>query len=257
MNATRYLVILVVSLSVYLIFNCNRYIENFDATTNRESGTGTTQMVINVDQVRFGYVAKTWKEIAKREITEFPLPLPLGKIKRPPANTSKTTVTEILYLKKLNDSLTPDKLALAEKFNTYRSVVRYFLKYAGENGLKHSQAYIKRAYNDTLTLCLKLQLMYDRPTPIQLAVINGIRFKRVGSDSPTPSYPCCQSLIARVLAGLLIYNNPSQKDNIDNIIKNVDLSQLYGARNFPSDISAAEEVADVILKFIKKLEYNI
>jgi len=234
-----YLIIIIVLL---LVINCGGSREHFST-------------MIDLDAITFGKVHPNWQKISQRKVTEFPLPLPLTKIPKPTKNSSIKTMKEIAYLKKLNKDISADKIELAKRFYHYRDVLNFYLKYAGENRLMYSEKYIKRAYRDVLTLAVNMQLLFNRPRPVQLAYYNSNYFHVIG-NAPTPSYPCASVLIAEVLNGLFAYNNPNQRENLEVISQNVELSRLYAGLNYPSDIKVAKDVAKIVLKHIKRLEFK-
>lgn len=204
---------------------------------------------IDVDTMTYGTVSQKWTNVADQPIKSFKLPLPLGSIKPPPVNSSKTTLAELKYLSKLTTQDIHEKAAFLER----DSVLKYFIKFAGENGLMYSEPHLTQANADVESLCTKLKLLYNRPRPAQLGFITNITINTV-KQSETPSYPCCATMQAEVLAGLLSYNNPKMKETLNSISKKVELSRLYGGLNFPSDNITALQIADIILKNIKYLE---
>ena len=221
-------------------------------TEQKVENKSTGERLINVDEIQHGRVPAKWHRISKRATTEFSLRLPLT-VDEPPKNTSVTTMKELYYLKKLTNKLSNDKIAKAKLFRRNRNTLIEFLKYAGENGLLHSPKHLKSAYRDTLTLCTNLKLLYKRARPSKLACINNIRLHTICNPN-TPSYPCFPTMVSKVLAELLIHNNPDHKDNLDKLAKIVELSRLYGGLNYPSDNEAALSVAKTIIKHTKRLE---
>jgi len=213
-----------------------------------------TNSMLDIDSITYGSVLPPWQKIAERPITSFQLPLPLDDIEPPTKNSSKSTLAELNYISKLTtEQVSEEKRQVSREFLPLDGVLKYYIKFAGENGLMYSDVHLTNANNDVETLCTKLQLMYNRPRPAQLGFIKQITVDTVGQDA-TPSYPCCATMKAKVLSALLAYNNPKFKDKLDAIAKKIELSRLYGGLNFPSDNVVALKIADVILKRIKYLE---
>lgn len=210
--------------------------------------------MLDIDTITYGTTSAEWKKIADRPIKSFKLPLPLQSIEPPTKNSSKATLAELKYISKLTtEQVSEDKRQVAREFLPRDGVLKYFIKYAGENGLMYSDKHLKEANDDVETLCTKLQLMYNRPRPAQLGFVRQLTVDTVGQES-TPSYPCCATMKAKVLSGLLSYNNPKHKDKLEAIAKKVELSRLYGGLNFPSDNIVALKIADIVLKHIQFLE---
>lgn len=214
----------------------------------------TTDGMLDIDTITYGTTSPEWQKIADRPIKSFRLPLPLQSIEPPTKNSSKATLAELKYVSKLTtEQVSEDKRQVAREFLPHDGVLKYFTKFAGENGLMYSDKHLKQSNDDVETLCTKLQLMYNRPRPAQLGFIKQLTVDTVGQNS-TPSYPCCATMKAKVLSGLLSYNNPKQKDKLEAIAKKVELSRLYGGLNFPSDNIVALKIADIVLKHIQFLE---
>lgn len=206
---------------------------------------------VDVDHIEYGAPTAEITTLTKRQITSFPTPLPLSNVTPPPKNSSQTTITELKYLSGLTP--TDEQKQFATTLLKRDAVVNMFIKYAGENGLTYSDELLRKANTDVETFSLQLKLVYNRPRPSQLAFVHQVNLNIIGNPT-SPSYPSTETMQARVLQGLLVYNNPKAADQLAAIAKKIELAQLYGGLTFPSDNSAANQIADVILKHIKYLE---
>lgn len=185
-----------------------------------------------------------------RQIKSFPLPLPLEFIKPPTANTSPDTTKELEYLSKLPRKPELSKLVL----KTERTgVLPMFIHYAGENRLIYDEAHLKQVATDAETIAYLIKSYYNRPRPSQLGPVVGHSILPV-HVSRSSSYPCEYTLIARVLADQLSYNNPEHSKELTDLAKKIEISRLYGGMNFPSDTEMALKIANVIKPKMKYLE---
>lgn len=211
---------------------------------------------INLDVIQYGKISKKIQAQADRNTITFKSPLPLKSIKQPDDNTSDKVIAELHYLSKLTSEKTSDeKRRMAKKFSRPGAVKNYFIKFAGEKGLAYDNKYINRVSKDIDTLTAGLQIYYNRPRPSQLGFLHQINIDTVGAVS-TPSYPSGPSLKAHVLAYVMAYNNPTYKKQLEALAKKIELSQLYGGLNFPSDNITAIKVANIVKRHIKLMEMN-
>lgn len=221
-------------------------------STTRNEGF-VDQKLYNIDDLRYGHINDKIREKSTRKISSFPMPLPLGSIKGPPKNSSSKTQKELKFLSELTmTQVDYDKRQLVKKFDQ-DGILKYFVKFAGQNGLAYDQTMLETLSKDIDTLCIKTQMVYNRPRPIQLALIYQTPITTVNSQK-TPSYPSCETLKSKLFAHLLAYNNPTRKEELHSLAKEVELSRLYGGYNYQSDIDVALEMAEVIKKSMKYLE---
>lgn len=191
-------------------------------------------------------------EKKNRVLTTFKLPLPLSTFKGPAKNSSDSVKKELQYLEQLSNTTDHDRKNLAMQIET-KGVLHYFLNFAGSNGLVYDTAHLKQVAKDTVTLAYLLKSYYNRPRPYQLGFVLGYNLVPV-RVARTSSYPCERTLLAKILAYQLSYNNPKFKDLLHGAAKKIELSRYYGGLNFPSDTVAALRVADILRDKIKYLE---
>lgn len=188
-----------------------------------------------------------------RPIYSFPLPLPLDTVGGPQKNSSKIVKKELDYLVKLsNQKGVGERRKLCEKIEKKGSL-SYFLNFAGKNGLVYDKAHLTTVVKDVETLSYLMKSYYNRPRPYQLGYLMSKNINPV-ILAKSSSYPCEHTMISKVLAHQLSYNNPKFKDQLHNIAKRIELSRYYGSLNFPSDTVASVKVADILLSKMKYLE---
>jgi hypothetical protein len=213
---------------------------------------------IKIDKIQF--VGSTMSE--REKITSFPLPIPLEtKMEPPPKNSDPEVKKELEFLRDLtlnrnSRSDTEENPVSRRKFAKRvedEGVFKLFYNFAGNNGLVYDQKHLKKLAYDLETYCLRVQRIYKRPRPSQLAFVYQIPIN-VLNGSNSPSYPACPTFVAKVLAHVLEYNNPKHKARLHELAKKVELSRLYGGYNFPSDNLAALKMASLTHKYVKHLE---
>ena len=187
-----------------------------------------------------------------RPITMFQTPLPLKSVQAPAKNGSKKTLDELKYLQKLALKSTDEKREQARAFEQM-SLVDHFIKYAGENGLMYDEQHLRDVAKDVETFGLLMKTYYNRPRPYQIGMLANMPINPV-TMARSSSFPCEKTMIANVLANQLIHNNPSKKDVLQGMAKEVELSRYYGGLNYPSDTIEAIRIADIIGGKIKYLE---
>lgn len=212
----------------------------------------TDEHMIDINKITF---SKVPLKITERDkITSFPLPIPLeSKIEHPLKNNDPQVKKELEFIHELTtNQQTPEKMAYALKIEQ-KGVLNEFIDYCGKFGLIYDDKHLTKLSYDLTTYCTKVQYIYNRPRPSQLAFIHQININPL-SVSKTPSYPACQTFKAKVLAYVIGYNNPTKTEQLHALAKKIELSRLYGGYNFPSDNIAALVMADIFHKYVKHLE---
>jgi hypothetical protein len=212
------------------------------------SGSHSTD-VVTVDSLLYD-TKEHHPTLKNRPIKSFRLPLPLEDFPAPRKNSSLQK--ELKYLAQLNAGTVTEQrdLALAIERN---GTLRYFIDYAGRNGLMYDEGHLKRVSDDVTTLAYLLKSYYNRPRPYQLGFLLGYNIIPV-TMADSSSYPCEHTLVSKVLAYQLAYNNPRFAKQVHALAKRIELSRYYGGLNFPSDTVASIKVAKVLKKNIKYLE---
>ena len=229
--------LIIVLILVTVIFS-TKNIENFEQTAETEESTETLKVPISNELA----------EKSQQPIKTFVLPIPMT-IQGPP-NSKSVIKKELEYLQKLSENR---KIAQISD-----SIFDYFANYAGSNGLLYDHQHLNQIYQDIDIFAAKLQIFYARPRPYQIATLYGIALAPIADSKgildASPSYPCRETLIARVLADVLLYNNPNQADKLNSMVKLVELNQLYKCMNYQSDNQDALKVAESLKPHLKYLE---
>lgn len=191
-------------------------------------------------------------EKKNRVIKTFQLPLPLETFPRPSLNSTPTVKKELAYLMQLTSSSQAEQKTLAVDVET-KGVLPYFINFAGSNSLVYDEEHLQTVSRDVETLSYLLKSYYNRPRPYQLGFVLGYNIIPV-TMARTSSYPCEKTLVSKVLAYQLAYNNPKFKEQLHALAKRIELSRYYGGLNFPSDTVAALKVAEILRDRIKYLE---
>lgn len=187
------------------------------------------------------------------KISLFPLPLPLDTIKSPPPNLSIVVGKEIAFVEEMSKGISDEQKQAIDKYE--KSVLNEFINYCKNGGLLYDKKYLQNVTNDINSLSLQLKSIYQRPRPYQLAYYMGKTIiPRPIIHAYTPSYPSYSTLLAKTLANVLTYNNPTHATNLHAIAKEIELSRIMGGFNYSSDNQASLQIAAIIKKYIKYFE---
>ena len=96
-------------------------------------------------------------------------------------------------------------------------------------------------------LIYKLKYYYNRPRPYQLASILKLNLFPF-QTTDTPSYPCGDVLLAKLILKAINQKHPELKENCDNLVNVVATSKIFLGQNYQSDIDFSFEIADEIIK---------
>ncbi len=203
--------------------------------------------------------SKQLNEIANRSITSLPLPLPLESIKAPTSNNSKETINELNNLAKLTSRRNKAQEQFYQEVNQ-QSIIKYWLNYAGSNGLSYDDVTLTKLATDLETLITKIQLLYNRPRPCILAYLYGIPLKNFSFGSMknstdccrnTPSYPSKSTFLSNIIAYVLSVQNPDRQDEINALYKKIELVNLYSGTHYQSDLDTANQIAEIVKPLLK------
>lgn len=185
-----------------------------------------------------------------RPITKYKLPLPLSNVSVPD-NRPVEIETELRFLSKIK----PDS-KVAPKYEQ-DGVLPTFIKYAGEQSLIYDEQHLIDVARDTETIVMRMQNLYARPRPYLVAPWYKIKLQHQPIWNNGPCYPCLPVLQARMLAFVLSYNNPTHQPALFRLVKQIELSRLAGGYNYPSDIKASVEIANILKKHVEYLEPDV
>jgi hypothetical protein len=205
-----------------------------------DSGTDVDSLVYDKNEY-----APTKKN---RIIEMLQLPLPLSTFEGPPKNSSDITRKELQYIAGLSKD---SHAALAKK-----GTLGYFIEFAGKNGLLYDNTHLRKVAKDVMTLSYLVKSYYNRPRPYQLGFLYGHNISPV-HVARTSSYPCERTLLAKVLALQLSYNNPEYAEKLHAMAKGIELSRYYAGLNYPSDTVASLRIADALRDKMKYLEVEL
>ncbi len=203
---------------------------------------------IDIDKLRFNTKTNIKTDI---KTDTFALPLPLGTLPEP--EPLSKLYKEIKYLSKLTTEEATNKQKQEAIGFHQGELLSHYIKFAGKHGLVYSDKHLKKISDDLDKFGLKMKSLYGRPRPFQHAFILGLPFNNVGTSN-TSSYPSLHTLKARILSDQLTYNNPKYKEQLDALASKIELSQLFGGFNYPSDNKAALTIARALKPRIKYLE---
>lgn len=209
---------------------------------------------ININSIAFGSLDLINYDFVKNyKVKLFPLPLPLQNIKKPYMNDDQLTTKELYLVLNTSKDINDKQKQSVIKYEN--SVPEVFINYCRLHKLIYNENYINQVVNDIKFLSYQLKMIYNRPRPYQLGYYLNIPIRPLSIiHSNTPSYPSYSTLLAKILAYCLSYNNPSNEKNLHNIAKEVELSRLLGGYNYPSDNEASLTIAEIVKKYIKYFE---
>ena len=192
-----------------------------------------------------------WKNLSNRQITIFPIPLPLNDIKYPFLNNSKETIAELNDLSVLSFKRNKNQTSFYTKFNNV-SIDQYWINYAGMNHLKYSNEYITKLVTDLETFIINIKMIYNRPRPCILAYLHGIQLNAIqNSCDNSPSYPSKSTFISNIVSFALIKLNPDRETEINALYKKIELINLYSGTHYKSDLDVANQIADIVKPYVK------
>ena len=219
-------------------------------TVPTENYTDTDTDTVDIDALVYDNI-EPYPDKKNRVMEIFHLPLPLQTFSEPPRNSSDSTEKELKYIFKLTRKRNNEhsKLALDIEKN---GTLQHFIKFAGINGLMYDKTHLTKVTKDVNTLAYLLKSYYNRPRPYQLGFLLKYNINPI-SIAKTSSYPCERTLLAKILAYQLSYNNQNYKEQLHAMAKQVELSRYYAGLNYPSDIIASLKIADVLRDKMKYL----
>jgi len=242
-----YLFIICLIIVSFIYFNGSlQSTENFQSDEFKNS--------IQLNELKYGYFDQTDHNfLQSHQIKLFPLPLPLQEIKQPSTNLSQETIKEIQFLLEMASKVTDKQRTSIAKYE--KDVLTEFIDYCKTNNLYYDNKYLEQVKDDIKALAYQLKSIYNRPRPYQLAFYMGKNLipQQINASS-YPSYPSYRTLLAKTLANVISYNNPTHSSDLHTIAKEVELSRLLGGYNYPSDTKVSLEIAAIIKKYIKYFE---
>ncbi len=218
---------------------------------HRENYSDSTDSVVDIDSLVYDK-KEHFPDKKNRVIETFQLPLPLQTFQGPSKNSSAATKKELKYISQLTHKRNAEHSKLAAEIEG-GGTLKYFIKFAGTNGLMYDQVHLKKITKDVNTLAYLIKSYYNRPRPYQLGFLLNYNINPI-AVAKTSSYPCERTLLAKVLAYQLSYNNQNYKDQLHAIAKQVELSRYYAGLNYPSDTMASLRIADILRDKMKYLE---
>ena len=155
----------------------------------------------------------------------------------PPKNSSTETVQELFEL---------DKMHLDVQFVIDAdNIPQYFLTRTSDLnlGIKLGD-FIKAVVDKTAPIILKIKYHYNRPRPVQVAKLHGLKFHdQPLKSAKTPSYPSGHTTQAYLLAYMLsdIYNKHT--DRFFEIAEEISKSRNIARQHFLSDSEFGKKIA--------------
>lgn len=190
-------------------------------------------------------------KMINRTITSFELPLPLDNISSPSLNDSSKTVSELNDLVKITNRRSSEQTKFYQQLNQ-QSIIKFWINYAGMNGLKYDDQYLSTLVQDLETLIVKIKLFYNRPRPCILSYLHGLKLNYITDCcSNSPSYPSKSTFISNVLAYVLSVLNPDRQSEITSLAKKIELVNLYSGTHYKSDLDTANLIADIVKPYLK------
>lgn len=210
--------------------------------------------IIKINELKFGVCdSNTIDFINTHKVKLFPLPLPLHDMKLPTKNNDIETLKELHMVMETSKNISTKQKQSVIKYEN--DTLEAFTNYCKNHKLIFSEIYLKQMADDIKFLCYQLKLIYNRPRPYQLGFYVNIPIIPLPIiNSYTPSYPSYSTLLSKILAYCISYNNPNEDKNLHNMAKEVELSRLLGGYNYPSDNSTSLFIADILKKYIKYYE---
>ena len=159
------------------------------------------------------------------------------KNKKPPANNSLKTLSEIKQLQKIPI----DK----EYIKKYDDIVRHFKKIVNDTEIKP----IAKASVDVIK---KLKQHYNRPRPHELAKQFNIDLDHVELASmKTPSYPSGHSTQAFLLADYLKEDYPEKAKELDELANHISDSRNVARAHYKTDSDFGKELGLALSNYLK------
>tara|TARA_R100001509_G_C4750397_1_gene176216 strand:- start:38 stop:553 length:516 start_codon:yes stop_codon:yes gene_type:complete len=159
------------------------------------------------------------------------------KNKKPPANNSIKTLSEIKQLEKI-----PINKSYIKK---YDNVVKRFKEVVDDNE-------IEPIVESSVDVIKKLKQYYNRPRPNELAKNFNIKLEHVELPSmKTPSYPSGHSTQAFLLADYLKDDYPKKSKELDKLANDISYSRNVARAHYKSDSEFGKELGIALSKHLK------
>ena len=159
------------------------------------------------------------------------------KNKKPPANDSLKTLSEIKQLQKI-----PINKSYVKK---YDDVIKRFKEVVNDDE-------IEPIVNASVDVIKKLKQYYNRPRPHELAKQFNIDLDHFELASmKTPAYPSGHSTQGFLLADYLKEDYPEKAKELDNLANNISDSRNVARAHYKSDSDFGKELGLALSKHIK------
>tara|TARA_Y100000385_G_scaffold182409_1_gene188405 strand:+ start:4787 stop:5425 length:639 start_codon:yes stop_codon:yes gene_type:complete len=154
----------------------------------------------------------------------------------PSPNSSSETLEELFELDKIKPN--PDFVRKAD------NIVEYFIERTSDLDIKKDlKTFIESVIHDSGPIILRLKYHYNRPRPIQVAKMQGLKFHHQPLESAmSPSYPSGHTAQSYLLAYMLsdIYNK--YKNRFFKIAEEISVSRNVARQHFISDSEFGKKI---------------
>lgn len=165
--------------------------------------------------------------------------------KKPPSNSSFTTMQEIKAL---------NKIPINEKFVKEKDNIEgSFKKYLNSKKLSIPKNMIANLIKESAPIIMKIKKHHNRPRPKVLAKKLNINFSDKELNSmKTPSYPSGHSTQGILISLILSDMYPSHSKAFKKIGKDISYSRNVAHAHYKSDSRFGEELGKDMYKYLKK-----
>lgn len=201
---------------------------------------------MNIDDLKYGNPTKYQEDVIKQDIAGLlDKSIKLGIIEdmlknHPfPKNSSDITKKELLYLKRITDSLDETEIKFLQMMEDDHYT--FFEKVANKLGIDVNRdtilGWCKRI--DPITFYLKDK--YNRPRPFQLSDYLGIELRvPITTDAFSGAYPSGHTIDFLVIIHNLLKTNPYAKKALNELYNSIRSVREKSGVHYPSDTKVSE-----------------
>lgn len=172
-------------------------------------------------------------------------------LKKPPSNTSSSTINELKLLSSETSKRTLSDIELVHLID--QDLDYYFIQLTKSYNIKYPEELINSFYSIIRPLILNIKMLFNRPRPIQLAKLYNININVIETDTHhTASYPSGHTVYSKLVANILKDKYPKiSTKKLDNIVYNTAKARVLQGVHFPSDNKASIQFANSVYSKLK------
>tara|TARA_B100000900_G_scaffold377007_1_gene360096 strand:+ start:771 stop:1421 length:651 start_codon:yes stop_codon:yes gene_type:complete len=163
--------------------------------------------------------------------------------KKPPKNTSITTLQELKYLRDL-----PEDIEFVKKHDSVRDV---FEEVCNEHGIEYPKELVNELKVSAKGIIMDLKYHFNRPRPYQLAEYYNIKLgEHILESMKTPSYPSGHSCQGILIGKVLQTKLPIKTNAFLEAGKRISYSRNIGGAHYQSDSEMGENIGSRMYEYI-------